>query len=205
MQLSEVRPLQETIPELEEELETLVTKFIEHAARVRAPAMGGVSRHRVFEGRESVIIRPTGDEDDTQFREFSAASEIPSATILYSGLEEIFECFVPVAEAMAEDQEKMFFEIMHQVTEKTGNVVDAGGQPISYEVILEVLDALQIDFDPDGNPRMPTMLIHPSMEPRVKDLLTDPKRADFDRKMKKIIEKKRLEWREREANRTLVG
>lgn len=197
--------MQETIPQLEEELETLVSKFVENAARARAPAMGEVSRHRVFEGHQSAIVRPSGETDDTEFREFSAESEIPSDTLLYSSLDEIFKCFIPVAEAMANDQERMFFEIMHQVTQKTGNVVDGGGQPLSHEKILEVLETIQIDFDTDGNPRMPTMVISPAMAPRMKELADDPSAKEFEEKQKKIIEKKRMEWREREANRTLVG
>lgn len=197
--------MQETIPQLEEELETLLSKFVENAARARAPVIGEVSRHRVFEGHQSAIVRSGGEMDDTEFREFSAESEIPSDTILYSGLDEIFECFIPVAEAMANDQERMFFETMHQVTQKTGNIVDGGGQPLSHEKIFEVLETIQIDFDTDGNPRMPTMVVSPAMAPRIKELANDPSAKEFEAKQKKIIEKKRMEWREREANRTLVG
>lgn len=197
--------MQETIPELEEELETLVGKFVENATRIRAPAMGELSRHRVFEGHHSAIVRPSGEEDETEFREFSAESEIPSKTVLYANLDEILECFIPVAEAMANDHEKMFFETMHQVTEKTGNVVDGGGKPLSHESILKVLETIQIDFDSDGNPRMPTMMISPAMEPRLKELINDPASKEFEKKQKEIIDRKRLEWRDREANRTLVG
>ncbi len=167
--------------------------------------MGEMSRHRVFEGRKSAIVRPSGEEDETEFREFSAVSEIPRKTVLYSGLDEILECFIPLAEAMANDQEKMFIETMHQVTNKTGNVVDGRGQPLSHEKILEVLETIQIDFDSDGNPRMPTMMISPAMVPKIRELINDPEAKEFEKKQKEIIEKKRLEWRDREANRTLVG
>ncbi|WP_370316000.1 hypothetical protein [Sagittula sp.] len=197
--------MQETIPQLEEELETLVSKFVENAARARSPAMGEVARHRVFEGHQTAIVRPNGETDDTEFREFSADSEVPSDTILYSSLDEIIKCFIPVAEAMANDQERFFVEIMHQVTQKTGNVVDGGGQPLSYEKILEVLEVIEIDFDANGNPRMPTLMINPALAPRIKEMADGPSAKEFEKKLKKIIEKKRLEWREREANRTLVG
>lgn len=197
--------MQETIPQLEEELENMVSKFVENAARAYAPVIGEVSRHRLFEGHQSAIVRPSGETDGTEFREFSAESEIPRDTILYSDLDEIFECFIPVAAAMANDQERMFFEIMHRASQKTGNVVDGGGQPLSHEKILEVLETIQIDFDKDGNPRMPTMVISPAMAPRIKELADAPSVKEFEAKQQKIIEKKRMEWREREANRTLVG
>lgn len=197
--------MQETIPKLEEELEILVSKFVTNSANARAPAMQGIRRHRVFEGHRSAILRPGGKEDEIEYREFSAESEIPSDTILYSDLDTILECFIPVAEAMAAEQEMNLFKIMHEVTEKTGNVVDGRGQPLSYEKILEVFETMQIDFDSDGNPKMPTMVINPTLEPRVKQLMNDPAAKEFEKNLGAIIDKKRLEWREREANRTLVG
>lgn len=197
--------MQETIPQLEEELETLVSKFVENVARARAPAMGEVSRHRLFEGHKSAIVRSGGEEDETEIREFSAESEIPSETILYGSLDEILQCFVPVAEAMANDQEKMFFDTLRQATEKTGNIVSGDGQPLSHQKILEVLETIEIDFDAEGNPRMPTMMVSPAMAPRIQELMNDPAAKEFEKKQKEIIERKRLEWRDREANRTLVG
>ena len=197
--------MQETIPQLEEELEKLVSNFVENATKARSPGIGEAARHRVFEGDQSAIVRPDGEKADTDFREFSAESEIPSQKILYSSLEEILDCFLPVAEALASDQATMFFEVMEQATKKTGNVVDGRGKPLSFETILEVLEKIQIDFDADGNPSMPTMAISPAMKPRIQELMDDPKRAEFEKKQRELIDKKRLEWRDREANRTLVG
>ncbi|WP_306142619.1 hypothetical protein [Roseibium sp. MMSF_3412] len=197
--------MQETIPQLENEIEELVSRFVEHETKVRSPGIGEVPRHRVFEGDQSAIIRPDGENDDTDFREFSATSRIPSNKILYSTFDEILKYFVPVAEALASHQATMFFEVIDQTTKKTGNIIDWKGNPLSFETILEALEKVQIDFDEDGKPSMPTMVISPSMRPKIEELMSDPKRPEFERKQKEIIEKKRLEWRDREANRTLVG
>ena len=167
--------------------------------------MGEVARHRLFEGNNSAIVRPDGEEDETEIRRISAGSEIPSKSLLYASLDELLLCYIPVAEDIAYDQEKMFFEVMRKVTEKTGNIVDGRGQPFSYETILEVLKTIQIDFDSDGKPRMPTMMISPEMMPRIKELSEDPAARKFEKRRQEIVEMKRLEWREREANRTLVG
>lgn len=197
--------MQESIPQLEEELEELVGKFVENAVKVRAPLTGEADRHRAFEGHRSAIVRTDGEIDQTEFREFRAESEIPKKTLLYSTLNEILECFLPMVESMANDHEKMFLEVMQQATEKTGNVVDGRGKPFSLEMFLEVLEKIQIDFDADGNPRMPTLTISPPMEAKIKKLINDQGNSGFENKQKEIIDRKRIEWRDREANRTLVG
>ena len=194
----------ETIPKLEEEFSRLASRFIENAIRARAPAFRQISRHRVWEGRQSTIVRPNGDEDDTEFHEFSTESEISVDTILYSSLDEILQCFMPVAKAMARDHEKMLFETINQVTARTGNVVH-GGQGLSYDKILEALETIQIDFDADGNPMMPTIIVGPAMEAKMRELINDPTGKDFQKRQADIIDKKRLEWCAREASRTLVG
>ena len=197
--------MQETIPQLEIELEAIVARFVANAVRDRSPAMGEVARHRLFEGYNSAIVRPDGEEDETETRRISAESEIPSKSLLYTSLDEFLHCFIPAAEDIAYDQEKMFIEVMRKVTEKTGNVVDGRGQPFSYETILKGLETIQIDFDSDGKPRMPTMMVSPTMNPRINELIEDPAEGKFEKRLQEIIEMKRLEWREREANRTLVG
>lgn len=197
--------LLEAIPQLEEELNALVIRFVDNAVKARAPAMAKSSRHRLFEGHKSTIVRPGGEEEDIELREFSAESVMPKTTILYASIAEILQCFIPIAESMATDHEKMFFDVMEQVTEKTGNIVDGGGQPLSFEGILKAFEAIQIDFDSHGNPRMPTMMIGAALGPRIKELVNDPAVKDFEKKQEEIINKKRLEWRDREANRTLVG
>ena len=197
--------MQETIPGLEGELESLVAKFLEDEIRSHNPGFGDVERHRVFEGDHSSITRPNGDQDDTIYRESSAASEIPSEKILYSSLPQILACFAPAIKEMAGDQASLFFEVMDNATKKTGNVVDGKGKPISFDLILETLEKIQIDFDQNGDPLMPTMMISPAMRPRLEELMRHPDRDQFERKQKQLIDKKRLEWRDREANRTLVG
>lgn len=195
----------ETVPKLEQELEKFVIKFIKDTARAYSPIIGEIAEHPIFEGDRSVIVRPNGEEEETEFKEISASHKLPSEMILYSSIDEILNAFVPVAQEMASSQSKMLFDTIHEVTQKTGNVVDATGAKLSHDKLLEVLEKIQIDFDANGNPKMPTMAIHPSMEQRINELNNDPAAKEYERRQKELIEKKRIEWREREANRTLVG
>jgi hypothetical protein len=107
---------------------------------------------------------------------------------------------------MAGQQIESFFEMMHQTTEKTGNVVDAGGKPFSPELMLEALEKIEIDFNSDGSPRMPTMALGEAQRAKLLESANDSESmAIFEMRRDKIIDRKREEWRAREANRILVG
>lgn len=81
------------------------------------------------------------------------------------------------------------FDTLTQVTDFTGNVVDGKGKGLSYEMLLEILEKLHIDFDDEGNPKMPTMVINPGMEEQVEKLKQDE--ALYKGKIEEIIKKKK--------------
>ena len=172
--------MQETVPQLEEELEKIVTNFVENAAKARSPEFVEVPRCRIFEGHQSTIVRTSGEEEEIDFKEFSSVSEISSEIILYSDINTIFDSFLPVAEGIASEQEKMFFEILNQATQKTGNVIDAEGEKFSPEMILEALEKIQIDFDAEGNPRLPQLVVGSAVYERIKQLINEPAQREFE-------------------------
>lgn len=195
----------ETLPKLEEHLLSALTQFIEAVARKQSPVAGEIQRLRIAEGRNSVTERPDGTVDNVPFRKFSTESSLKRETLLYSPLDEIFLTFVPAGESLARDQERMLYETIEKVTEETGNVVDGRGQPLSYDFILASLEQIQIDFDESGNPKMPTLVVNPKVAERLRELDQSPEKAAFEKSLKELMSKKWVMWREREADRILVG
>jgi hypothetical protein len=88
---------------------------------------------------------------------------------------------------------------------KTGNVISGKGKPFTFDHFLEALEKMLIDFDEDGNPFMPSILISPEDWERIKSDFpkwdTDPENK---KKIQSIINKKRDEWYDRESHRKLV-
>lgn len=195
----------ETAPQLEQELDELLNNYVESAVSTFSPAMSQIDRHRVFEGHRNLMLRETGEVDETDIRQISGEAELKVETIMYGTIQEILETFLPAAESMASSQMQMLIDILKETTEKTGNKVEGNGQPLSFDLILETLEKLEIAFDREGNPKMPTMMGHPDLRARLEALAEDPGRPKFEERQKKLIDRKRLEWRAREANRTLVG
>ena len=85
-------------------------------------------------------------------------------------------------------------------------------KPVKYLHELQNLyydlmeNELEIDFDKDEQPELPTIVVHPDVFKNIAEKLAafenDP---EFRRKRAEILARKKLEWRAREADRKLVG
>jgi hypothetical protein len=51
------------------------------------------------------------------------------------------------------------FAALGRASEAVGTSIDAGGQPLSAEVVAEALELMEIDFDDDGTPRLPSIAV----------------------------------------------
>jgi hypothetical protein len=120
-----------------------------------------------------------------------------------------FEKFVEAARepgtGMGKEMMRTVFQMLDKTTKETGNVVNAGGKPITLDLFLDLLEKIQIDFTPDGNPIWPSLHVGSEMHAQFQRLfpewLKDPV---FNSRMEKIVVRKRQEFYEREAHRRLV-
>jgi hypothetical protein len=165
-----------------------------------------VRRSRLFQGDAQVLTRPSGREDPTEFREAKVSFTIRDDELPTITLQSILERMEQAAREMARQIAEDMYRTITKTVEQVGNVVNAKGQRISAELILETLSKIQIDFNPDGTARMPEVHIHPDLaeaaniaEKEFKD------NTGLRKQFKQIMETKREEWRAREANRRLVG
>jgi hypothetical protein len=94
-----------------------------------------------------------------------------------------------------------FFEDVGRLSQAAGTATDAGGQPISRELIRKGLENVEIDFDEDGNPIMPTMWVNPEMAEQIRRL--PPETEAETRAFQELIERKRREFNDRRRHRKL--
>jgi hypothetical protein len=94
-----------------------------------------------------------------------------------------------------------------EAANSSGNVVSIGSE-FTPDSLLEVISRVPEDFDPRTLERKegPVFVLHPDTAskvlPQAKQWEQDP---EFKAKLDAIIERKREEWRDREANRKLVS
>lgn len=109
-----------------------------------------------------------------------------------------------IAEELARQTSQAGFLKIDQELTKVGNVVSAGGKPISQDVFFEMLEKMEMVFDDTGRPDI-TFVLHPEtyklLRPKMEEWQQDP---EFQKRYSELISLKREAWLDRENNRKLV-
>ena len=194
------------IPPLKQE----IAKVLRAAFRKRVNAyMGALNespRYYIKEGRRVITIRPDGRRDETGLKQASAETTVRFEEVPRLSIQDRLIKLDEAARDMARQISEHAFGQINEAVERVGNVVSGGGKPLDPNILLAVYEKIQLDFDENGNPSELMMVIAPGMEQRAKEALErlhqDP---EYSKRYKEIIDKKRMEWRDREASRRLVG
>lgn len=194
--------MNETFPELEEKLNRLIEQVLNNVIFSRSPLIKSIERFHYFEGNKSLIRRPSGEEEETEKRYSSGKTEIPVEEVLYGNIENIFKHYEQAAVGVSYEQEEFLHESVNKTVQNTGNVINAKEQPLSPEMILQLMEKVEINFTEDGKSMMSSFVCSPILGEKLQPLLDDLEKT---KEYKELIERKRSEWRDREANRILVG
>lgn len=191
---------------LTDQFDRATTRYMRDATKHHGIAVSKIGRSRIFEGQKNVIVRPTGERDETKMIEESVELRIPGEEARNLSLDGLLERLGGVAKEMAGRQERHLFATISETLAGKPNTVDAKGEKFSPELFYRMIEKIQIDFRPDGTPIMPTMYISPA---QAKDVKAATIQADadpaFGKRFDEMMAKKREEWRAREASRQLVG
>jgi len=94
-----------------------------------------------------------------------------------------------------------FFEMIRRTSEAAGTSTTLGGTPISFEALLEAFAKMDIDFDDQGKPDMPTLIMGPEIAKQVQAL--PPPTREQELALADLIERKRKEYNARRRDRKL--
>ncbi|GAA4391748.1 hypothetical protein GCM10023153_10100 [Ornithinibacter aureus] len=81
------------------------------------------------------------------------------------------------------------FDLLSDVTDETGNVIDAGGRDF-FDVLIEAMETIEMSFDEDGKPDL-TVVLHPEQAAKLRD--REPT-AEQEARMNAVLERRREEW-----------
>ena len=115
------------------------------------------------------------------------------------------EAFAVALDDMATDALKQLmpklFERIGCLSKAAGTTVDARGEPLSYELYLRGLETAEIDFDENGNPDLPTMVVGPDLYEAWQKL--PPPTEAQQKALHELIERKKREFNDRRRHRKL--
>lgn len=191
-------------PKIKKYLEKKFTDAIKREIQ-KDPLLSSLRVRIVNEGNAVVSSSIEGFSERIEYKKISAKFEIKNEEIIEKGPNVYFSRVKQIAEEIGGQQSQMFIKKMDEVTQRTGNVVNAKARPLSPQLILEALEKIAIDFDEHGNPIFPSLVVSPQQYEKIKEEIpkweSDP---DLRKKHTELMEKKRKEWLDRESNRKLV-
>lgn len=193
------------LPDFPEEKQKLLNLWTDYLDRKTNQLLGPFSMAVHFmhhEGNRWQIEQTDGSISEFEYNavqgEFSVSGdEAPTLTP-----EKIIEKLDTIADQMASQMTREMFATFAKAADEAGNSINAAGQTLTKDMFLEMISRIDIDFDKDGKPIMPTVFVPPGFDKSVLDEWNnDP---DLGKKHEEIMNRKRDEWNEREACRKLV-
>ena len=181
-------------------------QYVRQQARHRMGVFSTAPTHLIHEGASTRILRADGSEDASDLKQASSElmlkfSDIPTLT---SG--QRTDLLNQMAEQLATQMSQHLFASLDETLQKAGQTVDAKGRKLDGAAVLDALESVQTDFDENGKPSEFTFVtgtaLHAAAKAAFEEIESSP---TLSKRRNEIYERKRLAWRDREANRKLVG
>ena len=191
-------------PKIKEKLKKAINRYLQNLVR-QEPFLSQIREERHFEGNRMTLKTQDGELDQSEYKEISGELSIKKEDIITKGPMAFIENVYNTAEEIKKQKAKLVFDKLKEVTDKTGNVVNGKGQPFTFDLFIESLEKIWIDFDDQGRPYLPTLVVSPNLGAKLKEKLPEwEANSEYKKRFEDLIEKKRKEWNDRESNRKLV-
>lgn len=184
-------------PQLEKTFAGLLSELMNFLAEANHPLLSQVSKVPM-EIRELVLERSDGSKERIEPKAHAVPFELKRQVFENLDLDELWAGLADAGDAMGRLMMQSLFEKVREATEKTGNVVKTGGVPLDCNHLVEMYEKVEIMFTQEGTPKLPTLVLHPDMMPRLHAILSDP---ECERRIAAVIERKRRAFLAKRSNR----
>jgi hypothetical protein len=182
------------LPEYDEVFAGFVGDTVRELARAREPLLSGVQFVPMATTAGSTYRTREGTDLDlpprlTQFQ-LSMSEELIRDTDVAA--------FVDQMDQAAEDYARQLVGHMlattSAITQATGNVLDAAGEPLSFEHIYQLLDRMEFGLDEEDQLVMPSLVMHPDTAARLEQPTAEQRarlNALKERKLREALARRR--------------
>jgi hypothetical protein len=193
-------------PELKAELDNYIRVRLRKKMDARDSVVSQVRQYTQHEGliQRYKQLGPDGKVVEEGFEVLStefvtSVDEIP--TLMGNNLEKKLD---EIAEKTAATLATAFYKKVGEACQEVGNSMNADGQPLSAESLLQMMDKVEMEFDQTGKPTT-AIVFHPNMTESFRKVAeqidNDP---ELKRRTDAILARRREAWATRESNRKLV-
>jgi hypothetical protein len=189
------------LPEYEEQGRQFIQDAIEIYMRASDSLYGRLHVQRVEHVLPSRIPLASGSFFETRPMSGATEFELPGRDLFNGRYRSLMVALAETAKNRLAQVMKQFFKSVDDLTTATDQVVDAGGRPFSYELWLQSLEKIDFDFDREGRPRFPTMVVSPQQYEKIKQL--PPPTQEQLNSLERLVSRKREEFVARKRHRRL--
>ena len=172
--------------------------------------MGFASQHPLLGGILSPTTRHAGSTRNVREPEildqpmWSASHPITLEfdTVRNTNIEKLAETLFELGEAFKQSMVIDFYKGLSQITEATGNTLYAEGQPFSFDMLNDMWEKIEIEFDENDRPILSEFLIPvpPNIYEKIKDMKPTPEQ---EQRFAQIIEQKLAKHNAKKRTRRL--
>jgi hypothetical protein len=196
-------------PTLRRELEKYLIVRITALVHQKEPILAQISGLTLHEG--DVIAYDQMTEAGTQtvsedFKEGRSEFSVAFKDVWALSGEKLEAKLGEIADDLARQHSQAVQAVLDRTTREAGNAFDAGGAPLNREMHLQMMDRVEMNFDPKtGRPEMTFWASRKMIEAFQVAMEEWKKDPEFVQKSKDIMSRKHEEWRDRESRRKLVN
>jgi hypothetical protein len=163
------------------------------------PLLSGIQRESSIH-RGPIRNIPGNNPLDQEIFKVESTASVSFNIISNSDIESYIYHLVELSESYCLSIKHHLLENLSQITDATGTSINENGKPFSYDMILDLLEKVEFEFDDLNNPRFPSLIIpHDYIEILNK---TQPTQTQ-DERFKRIIEEKRAIFNAKKRTRRL--
>src|SRR5664279_1546132 len=131
-------------------------------AQARHPILADIKSERA-QGDGSTVVDARGEEQlDLPSESIRFDVGWDREDLLAGKFEALLLQFDSAGEEIGGQMVGQLVKTLSAVTESTGNLIDAGGEKLSFDLILESLEQIEWSLDEDNELVMPSVLMHPN-------------------------------------------
>jgi hypothetical protein len=179
-------------------------KFIYYATqalmRAKNPVLREISTEYVDHVPVTQATVSSGEVVESQPIEYQMIFEFSINAVVNGDFDNLNLAIDQASDVALSEQMHHLYKYMGRVCDAEGNSIDAKGQPLSYELMLQMAEKVDMTFDENGNPQH-RFVAHPSMVEQFKSL--PPQTEEQRRAWDEMVERKRQEFNARKRHRKL--
>ncbi len=189
-------------PKIKAELNKSLNKYSQFL-HSKHPLLSQIRKERHYEGKEMSIDRENGVREISKYKEISSTLADKKEELIEKGFIAIIENIPNVIEDINKQISRLLFDRVEDAAKKSGNIIECKSRKFDFDVFMDMLEKVSIEFTDQGVPMLPTISFSDPEYIKTK-FIEWGSNKEYKERFQKLMEKKKKEWDAEESNRKLV-